>query len=117
MVTTRRSVLAGGSRDHNPRQPSEGLGDLIYLETKGQETEADHIGVFLMTFAGYDPRAAITFWERMREASAGRIHLPEILSDHPADGRRLAQLQEWVPLVEGAKRAYEQGQIEPESTR
>ena len=82
-----------------------------------QETEADHIGVFLMTFAGYDPHAAIAFWERMREASAGRIHLPEILSDHPADARRLAQLQEWVPLAEGAKRAYEQGQIAPETTR
>ena len=35
-----------------------------------QEAEADHIGVFLMTFAGYDPRAALEFWGRMREASS-----------------------------------------------
>jgi predicted Zn-dependent protease len=82
-----------------------------------QETEADHIGVFLMTFAGYDPHAALAFWERMREASAGGIQLPEILSDHPADARRLAQLPEWIPLAEGAKRAYDQGQIAPETTR
>jgi predicted Zn-dependent protease len=67
-----------------------------------------------MTFAGYDPEAALTFWERMRAASAGSIRLPEILSDHPADARRLAQLQVWVPLAEGAKRAYDRGEIAPE---
>jgi hypothetical protein len=57
------------------------------------------------------------FRKRRREASARSIHLPEILSDHPADARRLAQLREWVPLAEGAKRAYEQGQIAPKATR
>jgi predicted Zn-dependent protease len=70
-----------------------------------QETEADHIGVFLMTFAGYDPEAALAFWERMREVSSGSLRLPEILSDHPAAARRLAQLRVWVPLAEEGKRA------------
>jgi predicted Zn-dependent protease len=82
-----------------------------------QESEADHIGVFLMTFAGYDPEAAVAFWERMREASAGSIRLPEILSDHPTDARRLAQLRQWAPLAQGAKRAYDNGQIEPDRVR
>jgi predicted Zn-dependent protease len=82
-----------------------------------QESEADHIGVFLMTFAGYDPEAALSFWERMRAASAGSIRLPEILSDHPADARRLAQLQGWIPLAEGAKRAYDQGQVVSDASR
>jgi predicted Zn-dependent protease len=82
-----------------------------------QESEADHIGVFLMTFAGYDPEAALAFWERMREASAGSLRLPEILSDHPADARRIAQLRAWVPLAVGAKRAYDLGQVAPETTR
>jgi metalloendopeptidase OMA1, mitochondrial len=82
-----------------------------------QESEADHIGVFLMTFAGYEPEAALAFWERMSEMSAGSSRLPEILSDHPADARRIAQLREWVPLAEGAKRAYENGQIAPEAAR
>jgi predicted Zn-dependent protease len=82
-----------------------------------QESEADHIGVFLMTFAGYDPEAAVAFWERMRAASAGSIRLPEILSDHPTDARRLAQLRQWVPLAEGAKRVYDNGQTEPDRVR
>ena len=77
-----------------------------------QETEADHIGVFLMTFAGYDPEASLAFWERMKDEFSGSIRLPEILSDHPADARRLAQLRGWVPLAEGARRAYDNGQIE-----
>jgi predicted Zn-dependent protease len=94
---------------------STALQDLSY--NRFQETEADHIGVFLMTFTGYDTRAAIAFWPRMREASSGGIHIPGILSDHPAAARRLAQLEEWVPLAEGARRAYEQGQIAPEMTR
>jgi predicted Zn-dependent protease len=82
-----------------------------------QESEADHIGVFLMTFEGYDPEAAVAFWERMHEASAGSVRLLEILSDHPTDERRLAQLQQWVPLAEGAKRAYDNGQIESDRVR
>jgi predicted Zn-dependent protease len=82
-----------------------------------QESEADHIGVFLMTFAGYDPEAALAFWERMREASSGSIRLPEIVSNHPADARRLAQLRGWVPLAEGGKRAYDRGEIAPAASR
>jgi metalloendopeptidase OMA1, mitochondrial len=82
-----------------------------------QESEADHIGVFLMTFAGYDPEAALDFWGRMQKASAGSIRLPEILSNHPADARRLAQLRGWVPLAEGGKRAYDRGEIAPAASR
>ena len=70
-----------------------------------------------MTFADYDPEAALAFWERMREASSGSLRLPEILSDHPADARRLAQLRVWVPLAEGGKRAYDNGQIAAEASR
>jgi metalloendopeptidase OMA1, mitochondrial len=82
-----------------------------------QESEADHIGVFLMTFAGYDPEAAIRFWERMREYTAGAIRVPEFLSDHPADARRIAQLRGWVPLALAGKKAYDEGRIAPEASR
>jgi predicted Zn-dependent protease len=80
-----------------------------------QETEADHIGLFLMTFAGYDPDAALTFWERMSAISTRQGRLPEILSDHPSDERRIAQLKAWIPLVKGAKKAYDQGMVVPEN--
>jgi predicted Zn-dependent protease len=77
-----------------------------------QESEADHIGVFLMTFAGYNPEEAIRFWLAMQEAS-GRAHVPAILSDHPSDSQRIAQMKQWVPLAERAKRAFDAGNIAP----
>lgn len=85
------------------------LGSLHY--EREQESEADHIGVFLMTFAGYDPREAITFWERMAAASRRRGQSPEMLSSHPSDEQRIAQLREWVPRALGGKKAYDEGRI------
>ncbi|HEV3258724.1 MAG TPA: M48 family metallopeptidase [Gemmataceae bacterium] len=88
------------------------LGTLAF--DRAQESEADHIGVFLMTFAGYDPQQAVVFWKRMMEANRGG-QPPEILSDHPSDTRRIRQLEEWVPEAKGAKKAYDQGHIAPTS--
>jgi predicted Zn-dependent protease len=78
-----------------------------------QESEADHIGVFLMTFAGYDPAEAVRFWDRMRRSSAGRVRLPELLSDHPSDARRIVDLGAWAPRAKAAKEAYDAGRIAP----
>jgi predicted Zn-dependent protease len=91
--------------------PGAALDSLAY--NRAQESEADHIGVFLMAFAGYDPERAVSFWERMSDISRHRGRLPEILSDHPSDARRIAQLREWAPLAEGAKRAFDAGKIAP----
>jgi predicted Zn-dependent protease len=77
-----------------------------------QESEADHIGLFLMTFAGYDPEAAVRFWQQMMEKSRGG-HVPEVLSDHPSDAHRLAQIRGWVNSARAAKQAYDQGRIAP----
>jgi predicted Zn-dependent protease len=107
------SLLDPGAASY--RLSSNALDRLSY--NRFQEMEADHIGVFLMTFAGYDPEAALTFWERMSELSSGSFRLPEILSDHPADARRLARLRAWVPLAEGGKRAYDRGEIAPDADR
>jgi len=67
-----------------------------------QESEADRIGLLLMAQAGYDPRAAIAFWERMQRVERGRP--PEFLSTHPSGGTRLQQLRAWMPE---ATRLYE----------
>ncbi|HEV3345360.1 MAG TPA: M48 family metallopeptidase [Pirellulales bacterium] len=82
---------------------------------RDQEAEADHIGVFLMTFAGYNPEEAVRLWQRMEQVSAGRPRVPQILSDHPTDEQRLRSIASWVPRAWAAKHAYEQGHIEPES--
>lgn len=78
-----------------------------------EESEADHIGLFLMTFAGYDPDEAVRFWVHMQHAAGGRGHLPEILSDHPSDAHRIHDLKAWVAPAKAAKLAYEQGRIAP----
>ncbi len=78
-----------------------------------QESEADHIGVFLMTFADYDPQEAVAFWNRLERVRGSRPQIPEILSDHPSDQRRIQQLQTWVPTAVDARHAYIQGRIAP----
>jgi metalloendopeptidase OMA1, mitochondrial len=62
---------------------------------RAQESEADQIGLTLMAKAGYDPAAAITFWQRMSKVSGGKP--PEFLSTHPSDETRIAQLRAWLP--------------------
>jgi len=83
-----------------------GFGSLPFA--RGQESEADHVGVFLMTFAGYDPHAAVEFWQAMSQRSGGG-RMPEILSDHPSDARRVAQLKAWADQAAAARQAYEAG--------
>jgi predicted Zn-dependent protease len=83
---------------------------------RDQEAEADKIGVFLMTFAGYDPREAIVFWERMQKAHQGGAP-PEILSDHPSNARRIHDMQDYVRRALAAKRAFDQGRIAPARSR
>jgi predicted Zn-dependent protease len=82
-----------------------------------QESEADHIGLFLMTFAGYDPDQAVVFWERMQQATAKMGRPPEILSDHPSDAHRIAQIRMWAGQAKAGLQAYKAGRIAPEAGR
>jgi predicted Zn-dependent protease len=59
------------------------------------ETEADQMGLHYMARAGYDPREAIAFWERM--SGAGRAQPPEFLSTHPSHGNRIETLKQSLP--------------------
>lgn len=62
------------------------------------ESEADRMGLIYMARAGYDPRAAVTLWQRMAEAGKRRgSKPPEFLSTHPADDTRIRQIQGWLP--------------------
>jgi len=73
--------------------------------SRGQESEADLLGLDLMARAGFDPRQAVTLWQNMMNAGGNKP--PEMLSTHPSDSTRIAQLQERmpkdVPIFESAR--------------
>lgn len=70
------------------------------------EREADRIGVELAARGGYDPRAAITLWQKMAQAGGGGM--PQFLSTHPSDQSRIQDLQTYtqrvMPLYQQARR-------------
>lgn len=69
------------------------LGMLNYSRT--HESEADKMGLVFMAIAGYDPSEAIRFWERMEKKSGNKP--PQILSTHPNDATRIADIKAFLP--------------------
>ena len=63
---------------------------------RGQESEADHLGLIFMAMAGYDPHHAVAFWQRMSQAT-GAEKPPEFMSTHPSDEHRIKKIQEELP--------------------
>ncbi|MFP3981505.1 MAG: M48 family metallopeptidase [Desulfobacterales bacterium] len=60
------------------------------------EKEADRLGLIFMAMAGYDPREAADFWQRMAAEKDGKSP-PEFLSTHPADDKRIANIRSMLP--------------------
>jgi len=83
------------------------LTDVMFTlpNSRTHESEADLMGVELAARAGYDPRAAVTLWQKMGSASSGAP--PEFLSTHPSAATRISELQaasqRVMPLYEQAK--------------
>lgn len=72
------------------------LGGMLPFSRK-HESEADKIGLELMTIAGYNPEEAPELWKRMKAQSKGGT--PEFLSTHPSEERRIANLKSWIPVA------------------
>ena len=79
------------------------------------ESEADAIGLRFAAGAGYDPRAAVTFWQRMQKANEGQQRPPEFLSTHPSSQTRIANLKrlapKYLPLYRESKQRWERGEF------
>ncbi|MCC6721849.1 MAG: M48 family metallopeptidase [Bacteroidia bacterium] len=79
-------------------QLAYGVGSTVGLMlpySRKHESEADRMGLIFMSMAGYDPREAPIFWERMNKAGGSRV--PELLSTHPNPENRIKYLNKCMP--------------------
>lgn len=65
--------------------------------SRKHETEADYMGLVLMTMAGYNPDVAVGFWQKMSAGSSGKV--PEFMSTHPSDATRIADIEKALPSI------------------
>ncbi|WP_423595422.1 M48 family metallopeptidase [Roseateles sp. MS654] len=74
-------------------------GQLLSLTfSREDESEADLVGMELAARAGYNPRAGVTLWEKMGQASKGAP--PQFLSTHPSGPTRIRDIERTLPRVE-----------------
>ncbi len=93
------AISLSGSPYHNSIMGALGVGanvGVILPFGRGNESEADEIGMAFMAEAGYDPREAARFWKRMQSMKQGQAP-PEILSTHPSDQTRISDIQKLLP--------------------
>lgn len=114
VLQTGSQVLGAGLSNVDPRMQAAamiayGLGSKVGYElphSRKQESEADHIGLLYMARAGYNPEAAVRFWERFGQYKQGSgQNVPNFLRTHPVDEVRIRQLKEWMPAAKKEYRA------------
>jgi predicted Zn-dependent protease len=75
----------------------------ILAYSRLQETEADKLGLVFAAMAGYDPNAAIAFWQRMAakhgsaDQSGLEYYIKKYTSTHPPDDQRIRDLKAFMP--------------------
>ncbi len=100
---TQNAVIGVGAAVLGVGQGGASLANIVAQVTYGLpnsrefEREADRMGVELAARAGYDPRAAITLWQKMAQASGGGG--PGFLSTHPTAADRITDLQKYAAQV------------------
>jgi len=79
-----------------------GLGSQLFVMlpySRQHELEADYMGLVFMTMAGYEPNKAVSFWQKMSQAS-GSSNESDFLSTHPNDATRIAKIQGYLPEMD-----------------
>ncbi len=106
MVEVGLAGVSAGLGDMDPQQRQQVLRVLnagskfgILAYSRKHESQADRIGIYLMAAAGFDPKEAVKFWERMK-ARAGGGRTPEFASTHPSHETRIRDLVNLVPRAE-----------------
>lgn len=97
-------LLGEAGQGANYKELSQVGGQLVFglPFSRGQELEADKVGMIFMARAGYDPAEAVTLWQAM--AARGGSQQSEILSTHPVNATRIQQLQEFLPIARQQQR-------------
>ena len=85
---------------------------LTLPHSRGQESEADIMGLELLARAGYNPNASVSLWQKMAQATGGGQG--SFTSTHPSSNERIANLQAAIPKV---MPLYEQARRQPAPTR
>ena len=109
LISVGGQLLGAGVRSYDPKMQAlllgaYGVGTKLGRElphSRGQESEADQIGLIYMARAGYDPGNAVGFWRRFQSynRSRGGASTPWFLRTHPLDETRIRQIQEWLPTA------------------
>ncbi|WP_452228389.1 MULTISPECIES: M48 family metallopeptidase [unclassified Lacinutrix] len=93
------NVAIQNDQDRNTFNQYYGIGSQVGVMlpfSRSHETEADKIGLYLMGIAGYNPTEASNLWVRMK-ANSGDGAPPEMLSTHPSNDSRIANLKALAP--------------------
>lgn len=117
-VATTTAAIALGSRDSGAGTglalTGMQLASVLAIQlpnSREGESEADQIGIELAARAGYDPKAAVTLWEKMAKESGGK-QPAEFFSTHPSPQNRAARLAELGTKVQPYYLAAKQNPVE-----
>jgi predicted Zn-dependent protease len=110
------AVLLGGGNYGTTYTAQEMLSQgamygLLLPYQRGQETEADVVGLEFMAKAGFDPRATVPLWQNMAEL-AGDESRQEFTSTHPSSENRIdALVSEWIKVLPLYNQAHAEGRV------
>ncbi|MEO6132289.1 MAG: M48 family metallopeptidase [Saprospiraceae bacterium] len=91
---TGAAVIASG--DYNTAQAAQMIANLVNMSYgRGQETNADNLGVRFMTETGYNPEAMIGVMEILEKVGTGKSQ-PEFMSTHPSPVNRIEKIKEAI---------------------
>lgn len=85
---------------------------VLLPHSRDQESEADIIGLKLMSSAGFDPTQSVVLWQNM--SKSGGAGVPEFMSTHPGHDTRIGNLSSHMTEARGI---YEHAKVHPTCTR
>jgi predicted Zn-dependent protease len=102
LATSAGVALAGAVAEDNPEGAQSVAAAAAQLaiqlpNSRSAESEADEIGIELAAKAGFDPRAAISLWEKMQQAAGAGP--PQFLSTHTSPANRQEKLAALAPQM------------------